>query len=223
MGKKRRKIFFVSQESVAYSREFEVGLLVNVLVVFSHYSDESFCHQVYAHALGWLSRQGHVVKSRHLYKIQFNPVLSHEDLEALHTGKSLSDDILREQAYIAWADCLVFVYPIWWWERPAVLKGWFDRVFTSGFAFDYSKEGGTVGKLKGKKALIIQSIGMPCTYPQMLEKGHLFKRSIVEGTLNFSGIEPCHVLTLSGFLGVKLNKFSDHFRDVETFLFSSLR
>ena len=49
-----------------------------------------------------------------------------------------SADVLAEQARIDRADTLVLVYPIYWWSMPALLKGWIDRVFSNGWAFDYS-------------------------------------------------------------------------------------
>lgn len=59
----------------------------------------------------------------------------------------------EEQVKISWADYLIFQFPLWWTEPPAILKGWFDRVFAKEFAYDngatYKK-----GLLQGKKALL---------------------------------------------------------------------
>jgi NAD(P)H dehydrogenase (quinone) len=41
----------------------------------------------------------------------------------------------QEQEFIAWADMLTFVYPVWWTGMPAMLKGYIDRVFCQGFAY----------------------------------------------------------------------------------------
>lgn len=45
-------------------------------------------------------------------------------------------DVAAEQARLQRSDALVLVYPVYWWSMPALLKGWIDRVFTSGWAYD---------------------------------------------------------------------------------------
>ncbi|WP_447532147.1 NAD(P)H-dependent oxidoreductase, partial [Pseudomonas aeruginosa] len=58
---------------------------------------------------------------------------------AVHLGTASPPPyVLVEQARIHPADTLVLVYPIYWWSMPALLKGWIVRVFSNGWAFDYS-------------------------------------------------------------------------------------
>lgn len=57
-------------------------------------------------------------------------------------------DVAAEHARLDRADALVLVFPIYWWSFPALLKGWIDRVFTLGWAFDESAEGKIVKKLQ---------------------------------------------------------------------------
>ena len=56
------------------------------------------------------------------------------------TAGTLSHDIRAEQEKLAWADTLVVQFPLWWYGMPAILKGWFDRVFVKGFAFGLTGE-----------------------------------------------------------------------------------
>lgn len=189
---------------------------MNILVVYAHPKEESFTHFIYAHTLKRLQEKGHKVKARNLYKIGFNPVLSSQDLENSALGSTLSEDILKEQTYINWCHMIILIYPIWWWGTPAILKGWIDRVFCKGFAYDHSEKG-PLGKLS-KKALVIQTVGMPSSYPEILESGHLFKRSVAEGFFSFCGITDCQILSLYGLLWPKMVKVSDHLRDIDTFL-----
>ena len=46
-------------------------------------------------------------------------------------------EIHAEQQKLLDADLIVLQFPLWWYNLPAILKGWIDRVFTSGFGFDY--------------------------------------------------------------------------------------
>jgi NAD(P)H dehydrogenase (quinone) len=88
---------------------------------------------------------------------QFNPAV--EQIHGVAT-RSLAPDIQDEIAKVAWTDLLIFQFPVWWSAMPAILKGWFDRVFVQGFVVDLEK--GRVyseGLLKGKKAMIVTTTG----------------------------------------------------------------
>ncbi|MEK8171985.1 NAD(P)H-dependent oxidoreductase [Streptomyces sp. M19] len=52
-----------------------------------------------------------------------------------YTDGTLSEDIRAEQDKLRWADTIVLQFPMWWFGVPAILKGWFDRVFVKGFAY----------------------------------------------------------------------------------------
>lgn len=82
----------------------------------------------------------------------------------------------EEQVKISWADYLIFQFPLWWTEPPAILKGWFDRVFAKEFAYDngatYKK-----GLLQGKKALLsFTTAGGPDIYGSGKLKGEMHER-----------------------------------------------
>lgn len=74
----------------------------------------------------------------------------------MHRGQaSPPADVLAEQARIDRADTLVLVYPIYWWSMPALLKGWIDRVFSNGWAFDYSIGGDLRKKLQRLRVVLV--------------------------------------------------------------------
>src|SRR5690606_34398140 len=104
-----------------------------------------------------LVHNGHEVMVRDLYLLNFNPVLSLEDLAGQANGQ-VSDDVKQEQDHIACADCITFIYPIWWTGLPALMKGYIDRVFSYGFAYRYER-GLQMGLLLGKNAVIINTHG----------------------------------------------------------------
>ncbi|MGK9146768.1 NAD(P)H-dependent oxidoreductase [Plantibacter flavus] len=121
----------------------------------------------------------HSVVTSDLYAQGFDPVFSSRDLgelaetpgnlaeiagEAFARGQ-LASDVELEQQKLAAADLLVIQFPLWWYGMPAVLKGWFDRVLTSGFAYgDLDPELGVprrygAGGLEGRRALVIVTAG----------------------------------------------------------------
>jgi NAD(P)H dehydrogenase (quinone) len=67
----------------------------------------------------------------------FDPRFSLADLAVHRRQATPSADVIAEQARIDRADALVLVFPVYWWSMPALLKGWIDRVFTNGWAFDF--------------------------------------------------------------------------------------
>ncbi len=79
---------------------------------------------------------------------------------------TLAEDISSELEKLLWADAVVFSFPLWWYGMPAILKGWFDRVFVQGFAYrvkDPADPRRTLrygeGTLAGKRALVLTSCG----------------------------------------------------------------
>jgi len=80
-----------------------------------------------------------------------------EDVAGQRKGE-VTEEVEREQHYISWAQCLTFIYPIWWTGLPAMMKGYIDRVFSYGFAYRYD-QGVQKGLLTGKQAVIINTHG----------------------------------------------------------------
>jgi NAD(P)H dehydrogenase (quinone) len=77
-------------------------------------------------------------------------------------GKRTPRDVRRQQEKVARADGLVFVAPIYWMGLPAILKGWFERVFTYGFAYTLNPDGWK-GHLEGRVPLLTQQKGLLIT------------------------------------------------------------
>jgi putative NADPH-quinone reductase len=73
--------------------------------------------------------------------------------EAL-TKKALAQDIVQEHAKLLWCDRLILQFPLWWFSIPAILKGWLDRVFVKGFAYDKGQWFES-GLMKGKLAKLV--------------------------------------------------------------------
>ncbi|MBQ1993798.1 MAG: NAD(P)H-dependent oxidoreductase [Lachnospiraceae bacterium] len=111
---------------------------MRVLVVFCHPSKNSFTNTVKESFIKGLEAAGHSYELSDLYADKFNPVMSEE--EYLREGfyqldKPVEEDVLREQEKINNADVIAFIYPDFWTASPAMLEGWFQRVWTYGFAY----------------------------------------------------------------------------------------
>ncbi|PIF33230.1 NAD(P)H dehydrogenase (quinone) [Flavobacterium sp. 9] len=127
------------------------------LIIYAHPNSASLNHFFKQTVVESLEKKGEEVIVRDLNEINFNPVLSLEDMQGQRMGK-VADEIKTEQDFITWADQVIFIYPIWWTGMPAIMKGFIDRVFSYGFAYRYD-QGVQKGLLTGKKAIIINSHG----------------------------------------------------------------
>jgi NAD(P)H dehydrogenase (quinone) len=161
---------------------------MKVLVVYGHPNPASFNNGIKETVIKAAESKGHEVQVRDLYALNFNPILSGADFATFQSG-SIPSDIKVEQDFISWADVLVFVYPIWWIGRPAIVQGYIDRIFSFGFAFSYDQNG-PKGLLTVQKAIVINTAGSPeFNYDSWPNSKELLSRPMDEGTLMFSGIK----------------------------------
>lgn len=125
-----------------------------------------------------------------LYAEKFDPLLRVVE-EARGDGTRYSAEMRKYQDLIARAQRLIFIYPAWWYNLPAVLKGFVDRTFTSGFAYDIvaGREGGpgVVPKLRGKKAVVINTYGFGAWLYE--KQGGVPALAMDRAVLEFCGIE----------------------------------
>ena len=121
---------------------------MHALVVVAHPDPSSLSHAVAKALAEGVSAAGHSVEIADLAREGFDPRFSPADL-ALHRREAPPPaDVAAEQARIDRADALVLVYPIYWWSMPALMKGWIDRVFANGWAYEELADMKTVKKLQ---------------------------------------------------------------------------
>lgn len=114
---------------------------MHVLVVLAHPLKESFAASVARTVVATLEDKGHTVDLLDLYAEDFDPRLSAAERSSYMTGNY---DLSAMQPYaerLKAADGLILVFPQWWFNLPAILKGFIDRVFVPGAAFDYAADG----------------------------------------------------------------------------------
>jgi len=162
---------------------------MKVLIVYAHPNPRSFNHAILEAFTKGLSDAGHNYEVIDLYAVKFNPCLSQDDVD-LFTNEKIPDDIKRQQEKVSQTDGLAFIYPIWWTGPPAMLKGWIDRVFFMGFAYDFDeKTGQYTGLLKHQKGLFINTAGASEEAAEMVGLEVALKKINNEGILQFCGIK----------------------------------
>ncbi|MFK0008935.1 NAD(P)H-dependent oxidoreductase [Paenarthrobacter sp. NPDC090520] len=158
---------------------------MHVLIVLTHPAPESLTASIAREIAGRVSAH-HTVEVADLSAEGFAPAFSKEDLSAYRLESPLPADVQREQERVGRADAIVFVYPIYWWGIPALLKGWIERVFSIGWAWGQGLEEDARGlALVGKK---IHLVGLGASSLERYEKrGFLdaMHTSVNEGTFGY--------------------------------------
>ena len=114
---------------------------MRVLVIYCHPVAESFAASAHRTVLEGLAEAGHEVTDVDLYAERFDPVMSRQErLDYLNTERN-ERLVQHYDDQLAAAEALVLVYPSWWYSMPAMLKGYFDRVWLPGVAFDVTPNG----------------------------------------------------------------------------------
>ncbi|MNW46894.1 Glutathione-regulated potassium-efflux system ancillary protein KefF [compost metagenome] len=178
---------------------------MNHLIVYAHPHEGSFNNAILDTAVNALKSKGHEVSVRDLNKLGFNPVLSPADTAALREGNAPAD-IATEQEYLKKADVITFIYPIWWTGLPAILKGYVDRTFSYGFAYQYNAQGGVDKLFTGKKGVIINTHGTPGEIYDSIGMSNSLKQTSDGGIFEFCGIEVLEHFLFGGVTTVATDK-----------------
>jgi NAD(P)H dehydrogenase (quinone) len=112
----------------------------NILIIFCHPARHSYTCEVLEQLKNELQQRNYTIEISDLYAINFKSDITEEEYTRESTGGielPVAADVREEHRKIEGADCIIFLYPVWWSDCPAKLKGWFDRVFTVGYAYKH--------------------------------------------------------------------------------------
>ena len=131
------------------------------LVIFAHPVRDSFQAALHHGVVDVLSSAGHKVDDCDLYGEDFQPVLTADERRAYHTATPQTAAVAREIERLRRAEGLILVFPTWWFGMPAILKGYFDRVWIPGVAFEL-RNGHTIPLLQNiQRFAVITTYGSP--------------------------------------------------------------
>ncbi|MDI6635378.1 NAD(P)H-dependent oxidoreductase [Pantoea dispersa] len=154
---------------------------MNVLIVYAHPEPRSLNGSLKDFAVNHLQQVGHQVQVSDLYAMQWKAQLDAADTLAPPVGAHFdatldsrfaydnqlqAADIAAEQEKLRWADTVIFQFPLWWFSMPAIMKGWFDRIYANGFAYGVGEHNDHhwgdrygEGTLAGKRAMLVVTTG----------------------------------------------------------------
>lgn len=113
------------------------------LVVQAHPLDESLCATLVRRSVAALQSSGHEVAVEDLCRQGFEPSLTPAERASYYADYDASA-VAPWVERLLWAEGIVLLFPTWWFGFPAVLKGWFDRVWGPGIAYDHAVHYGPI-------------------------------------------------------------------------------
>ena len=131
-------------------------------VLFAHPLADSFAAALHHAVVGALAEAGHEVDDCDLYAIGFDPVMTAAERRAHNTPNPDLSAVENHVERLRAADAVVLCFPVWWYGMPAILKGYFDRVWINGVAF-HLRTGGKIepGLHRLKKLGVVATYGAP--------------------------------------------------------------
>ena len=170
-----------------------------ILLIQAHpdVTQPHLCHALASSYASGAEKAGHLVRRVNLAELDFPLLRSQQDWEKGAVPASLKP----AQDDIGWAEHIVFFFPLWLGDMPALLKGFLEQVARPGFAFTREEGGNPFGKkgLTGRSARVVVTMGMPALVYRWYFRAHSVK-SLERNILGFVGIAPVHE-TLIGMTG----------------------
>jgi NAD(P)H dehydrogenase (quinone) len=156
----------------------------NVLIISAHPDTSSFCSAISASLFSGLSDNSDVnVQLITLAELEFDPILH----KGMKEDQPLEPHLIKAQEAITRANDIIWIYPTWWGSLPALLKGFIDRTFLPGFAYQFTKFGIPKKLLKGRSSTIITTMDAPPALSIMMLD--LSVRVLKNAVLNFCGLK----------------------------------
>ncbi len=172
---------------------------MHVLTILDHPDPSSFSGAVAKQFNAGALAAGHTVELADLHLEGFDPRWSMADINGEADG-AIPADILAEQARIARADAVCFVFPLFWWGMPAMTKGWVDRVWSWGWAYDQLDDPDCSLQRPRTGVLLIPA---GARSDEMEERGYAaaIETSWIDGTFGYFGFVQRHLHLLNGSTG----------------------
>jgi putative NADPH-quinone reductase len=112
-------------------------MAMRIQVVHCHPLVSSYNHALFQAVVETLRRNGHEVVATDLYREGFQPAMTEHERQTYMRESYDHSAVANYCETLKSVEGLILCFPHWWFSMPAVLKGWVDRVWGPGIAFDY--------------------------------------------------------------------------------------
>lgn len=172
---------------------------MHVLTILDHPNPTSFTAAVAQRFMEGAKAAGHSVELADLHAEGFDPRWTQADIAADARSTAL-EDVAKAQARIARADAICLVFPLFWWGMPAMTKGWVDRVWTWGWAYD-QLDNPEKSLQRPRSGVLLIPAG--ARSDEMENEGYLaaLETAWIKGTFGYFGFSPRRLEVLYGATG----------------------
>jgi NAD(P)H dehydrogenase (quinone) len=183
---------------------------MHVLVVICHPRQSSFTHAIADQVVKGAQSKNHSVRVLDLYEDGFQPIFTPRDWEQF-AGTPMPEDVLQQQRLVEESDAIFLVFPIWWYQMPAMLKGWLDRVWSVNWC--YKSERNPEGTLLSHRPCTVLALA-GASLSQLNRWGydkqihHLWRY----GVFGYCGFEPLRITILDDCSYPEMGKHVGHLR-----------
>lgn len=175
---------------------------MNILIIYSHPSEKSYTFDIFSHLKNILAAQKWNVEVSDLYANNFQGIMTATEYQRegnADTALPIPRDVIEEQQKIENADCIIFLYPVWWSDCPAMMKGWFDRVYSVGYAYGQKLD---LPKMKiVKYGIVICTAGHPNNFLEEIGIAQSMEKVMLEDRLG-KRFQHKEMLILGGTLAI---------------------
>ena len=172
---------------------------MHILVLVDHPNPSSFTHAIAHRFCDGAKLAGHTVEIADLHAEGFDPKWSMSDVDS-EDAMQTAGDIAAEQARISRADAICLVFPLFWWGMPTMSKGWIDRVWCWGWAYDHL-DAPEVSLQPARRLLLLVPAGANSV--EIREKGYqaAMETLWIKGTFGYFGFSERKLELLCGSTG----------------------
>jgi len=198
---------------------------MKIQIIYCHPSKKSYTFEVLEQLKLTLEKEKLEYEISDLYEMKFKTDMTEEEYERegfANIELPIPNDVKEEHKKIKKAECLIFLYPVWWSDCPSKLKGWFDRVYSIGYAYGHN-DSNLFDKMKTLKyGLVICTAGHPNEFLREIgiaesmrnvmiddRLGKRFQNKemiILGGTLNKENVKQTHSAIINS-IGEKIKKY----------------
>jgi NAD(P)H dehydrogenase (quinone) len=198
---------------------------MKIHIIYCHPSKKSYTFEILEQLKSHFAKEELEYEISDLYAMNFKTDMTEEEYERegfANFNLPNPKDVKEEHLKIEKADCLIFLYPVWWSDCPSKLKGWFDRVYSVGYAYG-NKTANEIDKMKILKLVLVictaghpneflQEIGIAESMRNVMIDDRLGKRFsnkemiILGGTLDKENVRQSHSEILN-LIGEKIKKY----------------
>ena len=133
------------------------------LIVLAHPLHDSLCYYLAQETIAHMKNKGYDLSVKDLYKENFEPALRAQERASYYAEMVIDECLQKDIAQLQETESLVLIFPTWWFSFPAILKGWFDRVWAPGYAYHHASNFGpiTPNLTNLKELKVITTLGAP--------------------------------------------------------------